>query len=179
VLCLASRGAADPLPYTPLLNPMDIAIGLVLLTILIWLRPFDETAGRRAWRFAPASWALGLTVFIWLNSAWFRTAHHWLHVPFSEHAMLGSQTVQTGLAVLWGIAGLGAMLLGNRLAQRRFWFVGAALMAAVVLKLFLVDLSSTGTLERIVSFLSVGVLLLVVGYFAPMPPRAKLKEPQS
>jgi uncharacterized membrane protein len=38
-------------------------------------------------------------------------------------------------------------------------------------KLFLVDLGNTGTLARVVSFLGVGVLLLVVGYFAPVPPR--------
>jgi uncharacterized membrane protein len=41
----------------------------------------------------------------------------------------------------------------------------------VVVKLFLVDLSSTGTIARIASFLSVGVLLLVTGYLAPLPPR--------
>jgi uncharacterized membrane protein len=45
-------------------------------------------------------------------------------------------------------------------------------MAVVVAKLFLVDLGNTGTLARVVSFLGVGVLLLVVGYFAPVPPRA-------
>ena len=50
------------------------------------------------------------------------------------------------------------------------WIAGATLMGAVVLKLFLVDLGNSGTLERIVSFLGVGLLLLVVGYFAPVPP---------
>jgi uncharacterized membrane protein len=47
--------------------------------------------------------------------------------------------------------------------------VGAALLAAVVLKLLLVDLSGTGTLTRIVSFIGVGVLMLVIGYVAPLP----------
>jgi uncharacterized membrane protein len=42
----------------------------------------------------------------------------------------------------------------------------------VVAKLFLVDLSSIGTVQRIVSFIGVGVLMLVVGYFSPVPPRA-------
>jgi len=44
------------------------------------------------------------------------------------------------------------------------------LMAVVVLKLFLVDLSRIGTVERIVSFIAVGILMLVIGYFAPLPP---------
>ena len=41
--------------------------------------------------------------------------------------------------------------------------------AAVVLKLLLVDLSGTGTVTRIVSFIGVGVLMLVIGYVAPLP----------
>ena len=53
------------------------------------------------------------------------------------------------------------------------WLAGAALMTVVVAKLFLVDLGNTATLARVVSFLGVGLLLLVVGYFAPVPPRAE------
>jgi uncharacterized membrane protein len=47
------------------------------------------------------------------------------------------------------------------------------LLGVVVVKLFLVDLSSTGTVERVISFISVGVLVIVVGYFAPVPPRSQ------
>ena len=50
--------------------------------------------------------------------------------------------------------------------------VGAALMAVVVGKLFLVDLSHMAGIERIVSFIGVGVLMLVIGYFSPLPPAA-------
>ena len=38
-------------------------------------------------------------------------------------------------------------------------------------KLFLVDLSTVGSIERIVSFIGVGLLMLVVGYYSPLPPR--------
>jgi uncharacterized membrane protein len=41
----------------------------------------------------------------------------------------------------------------------------------VVAKLFFVELSNRGGLARIVSFIGVGGLLLVVGYFAPLPPK--------
>ena len=44
-------------------------------------------------------------------------------------------------------------------------------MAVVVVKLFLVDLAKVGGVERIVSFIAVGVLMLVIGYFAPLPPK--------
>ena len=38
-----------------------------------------------------------------------------------------------------------------------------------MLKLLLVDLSGSGTVTRIVSFIGVGVLMLVIGYVAPLP----------
>jgi uncharacterized membrane protein len=64
-----------------------------------------------------------------------------------------------------------AALVANRVAARSGWVAGAALLAIVVAKLFVVDLSRVGSIERIVSFIGVGVLLLAVGYFAPVPAR--------
>jgi uncharacterized membrane protein len=69
------------------------------------------------------------------------------------------------------------MIGGARRQYRAAWLAGAGFMALVVVKLFLVDLGNTGTVERIVSFIGIGALLLVVGYFAPAPPRAAPKEP--
>ncbi len=40
-----------------------------------------------------------------------------------------------------------------------------------VIKLLLFDLADTGTLTRIVSFIVVGGLILIVGYFSPLPPK--------
>jgi uncharacterized membrane protein len=46
-----------------------------------------------------------------------------------------------------------------------------------VLKLFVIDLSNRGGSERIFVFIAVGVLMLVVGYFAPLPPKRAEAEP--
>jgi len=51
--------------------------------------------------------------------------------------------------------------------------LGAILLGVVVIKLFLIDLSTIGTVERIVSFIVVGLLMLVLGYFSPLPPAAE------
>ena len=40
----------------------------------------------------------------------------------------------------------------------------------MVLKLFIVDLERLGTVPKIATFMIVGLLLLAVGYFAPVPP---------
>ncbi len=173
VMNLDSSGGAAPLPFVPILNPMDIAVGFALFALFDWLRRDNGSADTMGWRFAFTPWALAATIFVWLNAMWFRTAHHWLMVGFNTHSMLHSQTVQAGLALLWGICGLGTMIAGTRLTHRRSWFAGAALMAVVVAKLFLVDLSNSGTMARIVSFITVGILLLVVGYLSPIPPKDK------
>ena len=51
--------------------------------------------------------------------------------------------------------------------------IGAALLAVVVGKLFLIDLGALSGLPRVVAFLGVGVLLLVIGFLSPLPPAAQ------
>ncbi|WP_283127814.1 MULTISPECIES: DUF2339 domain-containing protein [unclassified Neisseria] len=59
------------------------------------------------------------------------------------------------------------------LKQRSYWMTGATLMGIVVVKLFLIELSNSGGIALIVSFIIVGLLLLLVGWFAPVPPKAE------
>jgi uncharacterized membrane protein len=40
----------------------------------------------------------------------------------------------------------------------------------------LIELGNSGGVARIASFIVVGLLLLVVGYFAPIPPKNKLQQ---
>ena len=47
------------------------------------------------------------------------------------------------------------------------------LLAIVVAKLAFVDMSQVEGLARIVAFIAVGVLMLLIGYFVPIPPRAE------
>jgi uncharacterized membrane protein len=63
------------------------------------------------------------------------------------------------------------MIVSFRKGWRLPWVMGAALLALDVLKLFFIDLSKIGTLERVISFVIVGLLLILVGYFAPFPPK--------
>ncbi len=65
---------------------------------------------------------------------------------------------------------LALMLTAHRRLQRTLWMGGAGLLGLTVLKLLLIDLSNRGGGERIVTFIGVGVIMLVIGYFAPLPP---------
>jgi len=169
-LNVQSSGNATPLPYLPLLNPLELASVLVLFALLKWLGAIErQNPNLGAGRARPI--IAGAAVWFLVTMTVGRCVHHWTGVPYDLDSLAASTTFQSALSIVWGIAGLSGMVVGARSRRRGVWLVGAALMTIVVAKLFLVDLGNTGTLQRVVSFLGVGVLLLVVGYFAPVPPR--------
>lgn len=168
-----SNGNPAPLPYVPFLNPLDIAQMLVFAAAIGWWRSLQPAQIEDAARL-PANWKWGLfggIVFFWLNGVLLRTLHHWGGVPYDFGAMLRSPLAQTAVSIFWTLLALTAMLFATRRINRWLWLTGAALMGVVVVKLFIIDLAKVGGVERIVSFLAVGVLMLVIGYVAPVPPR--------
>lgn len=177
---LLADGDARPLPYVPLLNPVDLVVALGLGALVYWRRSIlaaDPAPTGSGWLRRRAAWiALAGLGFVALNMMWLRFAHQLLGVAWDGDALLDDHVVQTGLAILWTVLALGLMLFAHRRARRPLWLAGAALLVLVVLKLFFVDLSSAGGGARIVTFIVVGALMLVVGYLAPLPPRRAGKE---
>lgn len=173
ILVASVRTAGDPtpLPYIPIVNPLDIASLLVLFSALRWHLE-DQ---RATWR-GPTHAALGIAAFLVLNAAALRAVHFLASVPWSASDMLSSLLVQSVLSLLWTASAMALMVVGHRRSQRLLWLTGAVLLGAVVLKLLLVDLSGRGTIERIVSFLGAGGLFLVIGYLAPVPPARSSAE---
>jgi uncharacterized membrane protein len=173
-----SNGDPAPLPYLPLLNPLDIAQMLAFLVLVYWfltlagLRYADTLSENRK----PLYAVFGGMVFIWANGVLLRTLHHWGGVAFRVDAMAHSVLVQSALSLFWSLLALCTMVVATRKGLRALWIVGAALMGVVVVKLFLVDLSSVGTVGRIVSFIGVGVLMLLLGYMSPVPPSLVSEE---
>jgi uncharacterized membrane protein len=167
-----SAGDSAPLPYVPLLNPLDLGQMLVLLVLLrYWqfLKAVDSPGSPRIDKRVPLP-ALATLAFIWLNALLLRTLHHWFGIALTIDDLMASTLVQTCLSLFWTVLALTAMLLAARKRERIVWLVGAALLAVVIAKLFLIDLSRIGSVERIISFVGVGLLMLVVGYFSPLPP---------
>jgi uncharacterized membrane protein len=118
---------------------------------------------------------LGVVIFIWLSAVLIRSMHHYMTIPFDLSSMAVDTRVQTALSILWTMIGMLAMLFASRRLQRPLWIAGAVLIAVVLVKMIFVDLGASGTVERIVSFLVVGSLLVAMGYFSPIPE----KEPNS
>ncbi|KQS51632.1 DUF2339 domain-containing protein [Sphingomonas sp. Leaf198] len=179
---MLSSGNAIPLPYFPLLNPVDLALGLSLLGLELWRRtilasdPVPPGGGVLRRRGAMA--ALAGLAFVMVNTVWLRIAHHLLGVAWDGNALLDSFVVQTGLAILWTLLAVALMVTAHRGGRRVQWLVGAGLLGLTVVKLLLVDLNNAGGGARIVAFIVVGMMMLMVGYLAPLPPQA-LTAPDS
>jgi uncharacterized membrane protein len=163
-------GDSAPLPYAPLLNPLDLAQIALLGLLARWAHALpQELRARRGALLAGAGLAF-------VTAATLRAAHHWAAVPWDE-AMFRTGVVQTALTVVWSALGVAGWVLGSRRGARDVWLGGALLMAVVLAKLVLLDRQHLGNLLGIVSFLAYGLLCTAVGYLAPVPPRSSSKEP--
>ena len=114
--------------------------------------------------------------FIWLNSVVGRAVHFFYGVRFNADALFNSASYQASISIVWTLTALTITTLATRYSKRKLWFVGAALIGAVAVKLFIIDLKDTGTIERIISFLTVGILLSVIGYLSPLPPKETIDD---
>ncbi len=176
VLSVERPGAPDPWPYLPLLNPFGLAMLFAMLTAALSLAVLRRDAGTpqvaalEPW-LQPYKLLLAAAFFVLTTFALVRSVHHFSALPWNPDDLYDSVIVQTALSIYWGLLGFTGMIWGARIQRRPLWLAGAGFMALVVIKLFLIDLGNTGTVERIVSFIGIGALLLVVGYFAPAPPR--------
>lgn len=162
-----------PLPYIPVINPQDIAQLFSLAIIYEWLNQTRQEKLPSIIDLKPdvlIKLLAGIT-FIWLNSLVAHVVHFYRGVPYAMESLFDSSIFQTSITIVWTITAFAIMGLASRISQRNLWFTGAGLLAAVVIKLFTIDLSDLGTVATIISFMSVGILMLVIGYITPVPPK--------
>jgi uncharacterized membrane protein len=166
---LSQDGTMAPLPYLPLLNPLDLTTGFALA---LWVASMDVLAGRPG---QPPRLRTGLRIatmvlaYAWFNLILLRSSAHYLGIPYRLDDLAASQFVQAMLSLVWSASALVIMRYAAQRTMRRTWSVGAVLLGVVVCKLFVVDLANGGSMARIVSFVGAGLLMLLIGYFAPFP----------
>jgi len=109
-------------------------------------------------------------LFCWVSITLFRGFHQYGGVGWSISDVMDSRPLQAVWSLLLTTQALGLCWFASRRVRRPLWFLGAGLLGAVSLKLMVVDLSGSGSVARIVSFLGVGLLMVGIGYVSPIPP---------
>ncbi len=160
-----ASGVLPNWPYIPFINPLDILqmLGLFIIYRLTKTLVVNQSAIDLI---KYAAFSLG---FVWLNVVIFRVVHITTEIPYTLDDMMHSSLVQTALSIFWTLTGLSLTIYGSQKRLRQIWMVGGCFIAVVVFKLFLIDLANSSSLERIISFIVVGILLLSLGYYSPLP----------
>ncbi len=86
-------------------------------------------------------------------------------IYWSEWMGWYEQSYRLSLSLLWGIYALGLIFYGIRNIEKKHLRLGGiALFAITLLKLFLFDLASLGTISKTIVLVGLGLLLLLVSY---------------
>lgn len=156
--------------YLPFLNPLEITS--ILCLYAIYKRIGNPSHMLNGYYTLLIS-LLGILSFIFLNSILARSIHLYVDVPYRTYTLFNHSAFLAGTSILWTVIALTLILRGSRILQRNMWLTGATLIGVVILKLFFVDMSNVDMLSKTISFMAVGLLLIGVGYFSPIPPAKK------
>ena len=174
-----NSGTNIPLRFIPLLNPMDVTGALSIFVLYYFtiiskkFMPSDEDFQQYLKYMV---YSVPFMLFLWGNSILIRGLAFIFDIDWNTNAILSSKIIQTILAIIWTITALITMLISTRKNRRKEWFVGGILLALVILKLFLVDISLNSGLHKAIAFIAVAVLILLIGYFSPLPPKKQVED---
>ena len=170
---LFQDGSMAPLPHVPLLNPLDLTTAFALMLGAFCYRMLRQDSVQLS---APVNALVArmplagmIYAYVWFNLILLRNAAHYLDIGYQAGPLFASLFVQAMLSLVWSITAMVIMRGATRRRSRSWWMVGAGFLALVVVKLFLVDLAGSGSVSRIVSFVGVGLLMVLIGYLAPYP----------
>ncbi|CAM8678075.1 DUF2339 domain-containing protein [Kluyvera sp. M-M157-B] len=163
--------------WLPLVNPLEEGAAFALLGLIVFYRVSqrDFPAPLSLCRPWPLVALLSLS-FWWLNGILLRSLAWYGEVAWNVEALWHSRLIQTCFALFWMLGALIVMLRATRRRSRREWLCGAVLLGIVIVKLMLVDSARGGGLARAVAFIGVAILVLIVGYFSPLPPKEETKN---
>jgi uncharacterized membrane protein len=176
---LFMSGDPAPLPfYIPLVNPLDLLEGFCVAAVIFWLLSLGKKrAGMPVPRKSLVFVLADVSVFVWFAAILGRIVHYYGGVPF--RAVPGAGGFHLGLFILCSLYGIAHIIGGRRLLRRRVWIAGALLTVAAIAKLLLFDMADIGVPYRILSFFIAGVVLLFIGWAAPLPPARQAQEEES
>ncbi|MFO1130659.1 MAG: DUF2339 domain-containing protein [Hyphomicrobiales bacterium] len=157
LLALNPVVTGEPVPGGLVFNALLLAyLAPVLLIMLIARR-----LGAIGWgRFAPAAHGLALVLlFAYITLQTKRVFQGMMLTPFSQ-----SLAENYAYSAVWLVFALALFVAGIKLARQPVRLAGLAVLALVVLKVFIGDMSNLEGLLRIASFVGLGFCLVGIGW---------------
>src|SRR5690606_32223594 len=109
---LYAAGASAPLPWLPLLNPMELAQVAATALMAHWL--WHGTAPEALVRLRVI--LLSAPGFDLVTAMTLRAVHHWGGIGWDD-ALPSSSLAQTSLTVVWSVLGVIGWIVGSRRGQ--------------------------------------------------------------
>lgn len=129
------------------------SIGLLAWIIMMGSRVVKqyvtETMMQQAWRLLIYTTVLGGISYEYIN---------WTSIAGAQDQF------KVGLSIIWGLYALGLVVYGISRKQKYLRLAAIVLFVITILKLFVFDLAEAGTITKTVSFITLGVILLLVSY---------------
>jgi uncharacterized membrane protein len=171
IVSLFLSGDPAPLPfYIPVINPLDLEEAFCIVLFLLWQSSLLKRGDLPAMKERTLFISIDAMIFLFTSALCARSVHFYGDIPYRR--LIYSDVFHLCIFILWAVYGIGHVIAGNKLRLRRLWIAGAVLMVGDVAKFILLDLANAGTALRIVSFFVAGLLLLFIGWAAPLPPSA-------
>jgi len=160
-LVYASRVPADGVPAL-------LLVGAALAALLFSLRRFDPADDLDRW--IDGSVEDLRRAVVWTLPALGLYAASLSILGATEALSTAGETTEfqrghTAVSALWGVVAFTALLAGLRRGVRVLRLAALGLFALALGKLFLYDLSTLSSVSRALSFLAVGAVLLLAGFF--------------
>jgi hypothetical protein len=151
-----------------LVTPLQISHELILvlaITCAIGFRRFAELRSRDLS-------AVPETITLVLFAAGLALQLIGLHDALDESVLflLVERDMQPWVSLLWALSGVVIVVIGSTQKNRSWWIAGAIGLMGLIAKMFVIDLAALTLPARVGTFMLVGVLFIVLGYFCPLPP---------
>lgn len=79
-------------------------------------------------------------------------------------ALARTKIIKTGLPVLWGILAFVFLIIGIKKQYKSLRIIALSLLGLTILKLFLYDISNISETGKIISFILLGILILIISF---------------
>ncbi|MWN31989.1 MULTISPECIES: DUF2339 domain-containing protein [unclassified Gilliamella] len=167
--------------YIPILNPLEESaiFGLIMLTV--WLK-FAISYSHIGNKIINTSYfniplpnmvlVLLITLtFLWSNSIVLRYLSQTFDISWMAYSLWHNNIVQMTASLLWMLTSVILITIGHRYSLRKVWYSGEIIQMIVIIKLIFVDIRELDGLLRAFAFIGVALLMLLIAYLAPLPPK--------